>query len=400
MRVIHLSTYDIHGGAAIAANTLHNAISRQKDVESIMLVANKQSIDKNIHLAFSNKLAKKRYALSRKIEKLISSRRINKYGETFSFGDIPFFSLVSKINSFKPDVVHIHWVQSGFFNFKDLKKINAPIIWTLHDLWPISDGRHYFEINELNKPIYNRLYKAKQQIYKKKNISFVGVSLWEYSMIKESNICKNNNCVFIPNAINCKTFNPLGKNEAKKALQLNVNQKVVLFGAVSPLSNKRKGFDLLSKAINKVENIDEIQLVVFGVNSSKLIISGKDAISYGVITNPYLLSLIYSAADVMIVPSIVETFGLTAAEALACNTPVVGFNHSGLKDIVAHKKNGYLADPYDVNDLANGINWVLSSRNTIEEINFMRNKILDEFSDDLIAEKHIELYQNVLVNAQ
>ena len=80
------------------------------------------------------------------------------------------------------------------------------------------------------------------------------------------------------------------------------------------------------------------------------------------------LTLAYSAADVMIVPSIQESFGQTASEALACGTPVVAFNATGLMDIVDHQHNGYLAQPYESVDFAHGIAWVLEDRERHAEL--------------------------------
>ena len=67
------------------------------------------------------------------------------------------------------------------------------------------------------------------------------------------------------------------------------------------------------------------------------------------------LSLLYSAVDGILVPSIQEDFGKTAIEAMACGTPVVSFDISGLKDVVDHMENGYRARCFDPEDLALGI---------------------------------------------
>lgn len=65
----------------------------------------------------------------------------------------------------------------------------------------------------------------------------------------------------------------------------------------------------------------------------------------------------------MIVPSRQEAFGQTASEAMACETPALAFAHTGLLDIIDNKINGYLAEPYDTDDLAHGIEWILNNPN-------------------------------------
>ena len=111
------------------------------------------------------------------------------------------------------------------------------------------------------------------------------------------------------------------------------------------------------------------------------------------------LALLYNAADVMVVPSIQESFGQTAAEAMACGTPVVAFATTGLLDIVEHKKTGYLAQPFDVVDLKNGIDWVLNSSNYEYLCKCARSKVVREFDSSVVANKHIKLYKDILNNS-
>lgn len=110
------------------------------------------------------------------------------------------------------------------------------------------------------------------------------------------------------------------------------------------------------------------------------------------------LVTLYSSVDVMIVPSLKEAFGQTASEAMACRTPVVAFGATGLLDIVDHKTNGYLAKPFDTDDLAYGIEWVLNAPNYDELSYNAREKVLREFESVVVAEKYVELYKEVLKN--
>ncbi len=75
------------------------------------------------------------------------------------------------------------------------------------------------------------------------------------------------------------------------------------------------------------------------------------------------LALAYSTANVTVVLSIQEAFGQTALESPACGTPIVAFNATGLRDIVDRQQNGYLATPYEVDNLTRGILWVLENQN-------------------------------------
>src|SRR5262249_15055159 len=109
------------------------------------------------------------------------------------------------------------------------------------------------------------------------------------------------------------------------------------------------------------------------------------------------LALAYSAADVMIVPSREDNFPLTALEALACGTPVVGFDTTGLVDMVDHLRTGYLAHSFDVHDLLNGILWVLDDDERRRHLGRVaRTKAEADFSIARVAEAYAKLYYEAL----
>jgi len=106
------------------------------------------------------------------------------------------------------------------------------------------------------------------------------------------------------------------------------------------------------------------------------------------------LVVLYSAADVMVVPSLQEAWGNTVMESLSCGTPVVAFNTGGIPDMVEHKKNGYLAKPFDVSDLACGIEWLLNSNEETRRSlsTNARQKVEENFTLDLQVKRYVSLY--------
>ena len=97
----------------------------------------------------------------------------------------------------------------------------------------------------------------------------------------------------------------------------------------------------------------------------------------------------------MIVPSLQENLSNAIMESLASGTPVVGFYIGGNADLIEHQKTGYLATPFDVTDLAAGIDWVLYTPMFNDICQNAREKVLRELDSEVVAGKYIELYKSV-----
>ena len=142
------------------------------------------------------------------------------------------------------------------------------------------------------------------------------------------------------------------------------SKKVILFGAPN-LNVFRKGGDLLVRAL---ENLPCLKKEACWSRLVRRVSSDAfTTLDVGSIHDEEHIAELYSMADVMCVPSRMETFGQTALEAQACGTPVVAFNTSGLPEVVSHLKTGYLASAFDARNFALGIEWVLEQpRSEIE----------------------------------
>ena len=206
---------------------------------------------------------------------------------------------------------------------------------------------------------------------------------------------KNWNTFVIPNSLNIETWRPIDKKIARQIIGLPIDTKIIAFGALG-INQLHKGFDLLIQALKLIDK--DVLLLVFGndkINQHSLDF-GIPVHFMGNLSDDLSLRLVYSSADVMVVPSRFESFGQTASEALACATPVVAFNTSGLKDIVIHKSTGYLAEPFSVNDLSNGIVWTLQN-NTNNKLGIRgRTFVENNFSTKIVSGKYISIYNSVI----
>lgn len=411
MKVIHLSYFDIFGGAHIATNRIHKSLL-ETGIESKQWVSKKFSDDPTIKGPFT------------KIEKLLASfnpRLINytllkmlktKNKVLHSFSVLPSIWL-KRINESDADIIHLHWIQNEMLSIKDISKIKKPIVWTLHDMWAFCGAEHYTKDNRwqdgyssINRPYYesgidlNHWTWKRKQKYWKNPIQIITPSKWLANCVKESKLMNNWPVSVIPYPLNMEIFKPINKNIACNQLNLASDKKIILFGAISGTTDYRKGFDLLISALEilkKNSNTNKIVLVIFGQKKPKTLFNFGFPVHYlGKITNDIKLNLIYNCADIMIVPSRQDNLPNTCLEAQACGTPVVAFNTSGLPDIVDHKKTGYLAKAFDIKDLANGINFVLDQDNTIKLGNNARQKALVKYSPKIVSEKLKSIYEKIL----
>ncbi len=113
------------------------------------------------------------------------------------------------------------------------------------------------------------------------------------------------------------------------------------------------------------------------------------------------LAAAYSAADLFVIPSLQETFGLSGLEAMACGTPVVGFAAGGITDYVRPGETGLLAKVGDSPDLAAKIQWMLDHPGDREQMGKQaRSMVETEFNQITQTQLHIELYRSLLGDAE
>ncbi|MCL0041509.1 glycosyltransferase family 4 protein [Peptococcaceae bacterium] len=417
MKILILNTYDISGGAARAAYRLHKALLNE-GIDSIMLVQKKMSDDYTVLSLAGNIVQKFRNTLAPIFDQIPLRFYKNKTKALFSPAWFGFNNIAKKINEVNPDIVHLHWICGEMIKIEELKKIKKPIVWSLHDNWAFTGGCHFTGVyhmkwdcerykdncglcprlgsnkeHDLSRWIYNRKYK----IFKKmNNLTVVGLSKWVSECAKKSSLLRDKRHINLPNPLDTGVFKPFDKQQARELWSLPKDKKLILFGAIAATSDIRKGFKELSKALQKLRGTD-IEFVVFGSSKPKRAPEFKFKDHYvGRLQDDISLVTLYNACDVVVVPSLQETLSNVIMESLSCATPVVAFDVGGNSDMVEHKLNGYLAKPFDTDDLARGIEWILNNENYDKLCQNAREKVLKEFDSKVVAKKYIELYEKIL----
>jgi len=323
----------------------------------------------------------------------------------------------SAVAGLDPDIIHLHWLGAGFLQVETISKLDRlgkPILWTLHDSWPFTGGCHvpydctkYVENcgacpvlgSSRERDLSRRTWERKKKAWQDLNLTLIAPSNWLADCARASSLFRNARVEVIPNGLDTEIFQPQDRENSRKLLDLPNDRKLILFGAMRATTDPNKGFQLLAQALQTLgQDLTTAQALVFGNDeSAKLPDLGIPVICLGRIENEQRLAAIYSAADVFVAPSRQEAFCQTAAEAMACGTPVVAFGASGLLDVVEHQRCGYLAQPYEPDDLAQGISWVLEDRDRHAELSRRaRQKAEEEFSQETMARRYLNIYQEIL----
>jgi len=405
MDVLHLSARDNQGGAARATYRLHRGLL-DAEVNSQMLVQKKRTTDETVYgvegvSGFFYDGAR------RKIDSLPVYQYRSRNPELFSPAWLPERRLTN-IRRIDPDIIHLHWITGGFITPETISELDKPLIWTLHDMWPFTGGCHIAkdctkytdrcgECPHLNSSdstdLSRSVWKRKNEAWKDLKFNIVTPSPWLADCVQKSSLLSGNDIRVIPNGLDINSFRPREPNTVREELGLDPEAKLVCFGASRDTHNK--GADLFFEALEHINTShDHIQIALFGqVRPPEFSDAELSTINVGYIEKEVLKGL-YSDADVVVIPSRMESFGQMASESLASGTPVVGFNATGIKHIVDHKDTGYLADPYDPEDLAQGIDWVLEEPDRNKKLSKNgREAARDRFDISRVVEQYHNLYK-------
>ncbi|OGB22784.1 MAG: glycosyl transferase [Burkholderiales bacterium RIFCSPLOWO2_02_FULL_57_36] len=289
-------------------------------------------------------------------------------------------NMAAAINGSDAAIVNLHWIGGETMSIEDLGRIRKPIVWTFHDMWAFCGSEHvvddgpnarwregYYPDNrppcssglDIDRYTWNRKRRAW-----KNPIHVVTPSRWLADCVKQSALMKDWPVSVIPNVLDTTAFKPLDRLFSRHALSLPSDKKIILFGAMGGSRSFNKGYDLLIEALKVLSTHQgNILCVVFGQSEPEHLPDIPFPIQWmGHIGDDATLALLYSAADVMIIPSRQENLPQSGTEAHACGCPVVAFNCTGLPEVVDHCVTGYLATPYRPDDLAHGIEWVLEDK--------------------------------------
>jgi len=278
------------------------------------------------------------------------------------------------------DIFQLHWIAGTVDICRDVDFLRGrPLVWTLHDMNPITGGCHYAEscrgfekycgrcpqLGSSEENDYSReQWRRKKIAYRELDITVVTPSQWLAGEVRRSSLLGKVPVHVIPNSVPTDVFKPLQRAAIRNSLGLAEQTPVLLFGA-DYLHTRRKGFaelvtalDLLRAAGSPVASVAPVAPVLLTFGHAETVDLNKlplRCLHLGVLRTAEEVALACNAADCLVIPSLEDNLPNVVLEALACGLPVAGFATGGIPDMVEEGVTGRLAPTGDCPGLAQAI---------------------------------------------
>jgi len=292
-------------------------------------------------------------------------------------------------------IVHLHNIHGGYFDVNAISKISheKKIIWTLHDMWAITGGEaHFFKESKsliskkeyLNQYPYNspildlrRLnLRNKSRIYNSsKNLNIVTYSKWLYREVSETGYFKTDKINYIPHYFS-ENFHPLGSNN-------KFNYRVLVF---NDAKNTFKGCENIAPLFDWISKNFELHIVGDPLTDQ------IEYFHYEKFVSDKKLNELLNKIDILVFPSLAETFGLMVLEAMSAGVCVIASNIGGIPEMINHSKNGYLFNPKNPEEI---IQILIELKGNIDGIKSEAILTSKNYDKDSTISQYKKLYSDI-----
>ncbi len=313
-----------------------------------------------------------------------------------------------KENELDYDLYHGHYVDAGIVALDVAKAMNKPVYFTPHSLGAWKRDQMGGDPAEMEKK-FNFKHRVSEELRLSDHVNAQSLtSIVQQEKLKELCDYEADNIVIIPPGVDVHHYFPPKEGEEK--VKTGLPEKYVF--CLSRIDTN-KGHDLLLHAWDIVrKEIKDTQLVIGGgspnpkprelgvfANMDEIIEKAgmKDRVQrIGYVPDGMMLPF-YQQAELFVMPSLFEPFGMTSQEAMACGTPVVASKFGGIRNTIVNGFNGFLVDPSNPQEFANAILKLLRDDNEREVIGTNAYKVIrEEYSWEAIARRHLEFYENFM----
>ena len=421
MKILIVNTSEKTGGAAVASHRLMKAL-QCNGIKAKMLVSEKLSDNPSV-VALPHRWLQSLYFLWERwclfCHLHFSRKRLFEIDMANAGSDI------TRLREFQEaDIIHLQWINQGMLSLRSIRRIlksGKPVVWTMHDLWPLSSICHYARDCEGykegcgycpllpgggdNDDLSRQVMERKLRLLNGHKVTFVTCSKWLAEQASESLLANGQTVVSIPNCIDTNIYCPGDRQAARQRLGLPKDIRHFILFVSQRVTDERKGMAYFKEAVRQlVERHPSMRkdcgVLVLGGHAEEFLeelpLSG---FPLGFVREEQKIVDVYRAADVYVLPSLEDNLPNTIMEAMACGTPCVGFNTGGIPEMINsgdHLPNGYVARYADATDLMEGIYSVLTSHQYPELCENAVNKVLTTWSQQRVAACYQKIYETFL----
>ena len=406
MNILHVSHTDLVGGR-FTGYYMQQELGQDHTVD--MAVWNRTADNPRVHSLRPSRLFRRPVAVAKKCDTVLGLEGLTGVGG---------WTLPGQDYFKRADVVHLHLVHNdAYFSMVSLPALSRkkPLVWTIHDPWAMTGGCLYpFDcdrwMNGCRYPcpyprrkslLQHRMpslnWQIKKRIYQRSDLTLVVASRWMQERVRQSPLLGHLPCHLIPFGIDLQTFRPRDKAECRKMLGIRPDQKVIAFRDVGLSNDRFKGLHWLMEALKRYQPREPACLLILGNGQDFQQLQPK----YRVMTPGWIddeqLPVALAAADVFLMPSVQEAFGLMAVEAMACGTPVITFDGTSLPDVIKAPQGGLVVPAKDSAALAGAMETLLEDDDLRNRLGTQARQIAEqEYAFPLYIQRHLKLYEEVI----
>jgi glycosyltransferase involved in cell wall biosynthesis len=303
-------------------------------------------------------------------------------------------------------LIHTNYWLSAWAGMELQKTSGIQLVHTYHSLGAVK----YQSLVEIPQ-IANTRLRIEREILERANC-VIATSPQEQDTLR-SLVSTSGQIEVIPCGTDTNNFRLTSKANARTKLKLGSHEKIILYVG---RFDERKGIETLVRAfaLLKEQNLQNLKLIVVGGSSANMPDGDEkqrienilnelgltDCTVFAGRIGHNILPLYYTAADVCVIPSHYEPFGLVAIEAMACGVPVVASNVGGLKFTIIPEETGLLVEPKDIEAFANGIHRILFDDLWVRKMRKQASANVNQrFSWTGVSIQLSELYRHVLAQS-
>lgn len=406
MKIIQITGSDVGGGAETVVREHHHELHKQGH-EAQLLVGRKQTDDP----------ATTQIPFVRGPKGILRTARWLQRNTGLQNLYSPGFRALESSFAFTPDVLHFHSLH-GVESFAELAVVRRlsrkyPTLISLHDLWlmtghcghPLTCPRWKTGCGKcpdltlypaISRDATRLNFIRKRRVFRGANVALIVPSTWLAQQTRESPILKHLPVNVVPNPIDVATFCPGPADELRQQHGIRPSDRTVILVA-QHLTNPFKGIEDGIAVLNQTTN-ENLKVILVGGAAEQV----AARIKHPSVILPYTSSKqevasYYRMADVLLMPSRGETFGLVAAEAMACGTPVIAFQVGGLQDVIGDNEGGILIPGRDIAAMAAAVDKLLTEETVRRQLATTgRERAAAAFPLSRHTETCVELYQHAL----